>query len=95
MDKVWLDTNILVDYLVRRQPFESFATDLLGKIENQDISASTSIINLIHAHYQLRKTANEVVAREMLKLLCEIVEIQEIPRRLGFANDIKYYNQRL
>ena len=49
MHKVWLDTNILVDYLVRRKPFESFADDLFLKIENQDTLASTSIINLIHA----------------------------------------------
>jgi len=55
MHKLWLDTNILIDYLLRRKPFETFAFQLFEKVDSKEIIAYTSIINLVHAQYQLRK----------------------------------------
>ena len=79
MHKVWLDTNILVDYLVRRKPFETFAIDFFKCIEEKEINAFTSIVNLIHAHYQLRKTADDLTARKMIELISKIITFPEIP----------------
>jgi len=78
MHKIWIDTNILIDHLLFRKPFDTFALDLIAKIDGKRIIAHTSIINLIHAHYQVRKTTDELATREMIKLISEIVTVYEI-----------------
>ena len=78
MHKVQIDTNILIDRLIFRKPFDTFAFELFTKVEDSEIIAYTSIINLIHTHYQVRKIANELVTREMIKLISEIVIVHEI-----------------
>jgi predicted nucleic acid-binding protein len=79
MHRLWLDTNILIDYLLRRAPFETFASQLIEKVQAKEIVAYTSIINLIHAHYQLRKTTGEWIAREMISELGKVISVHEIP----------------
>ena len=78
MHKIWIDTNILIDHLLFRKPFDTFAFNLIAKIDEKRIIAHTSIINLIHAHYQVRKTTDELATREMIKLISEIVTVCEI-----------------
>lgn len=79
MHKVWLDTNVLLDYLLRRTGFETPAIELVKKIERKEIMAFTSVINLIHTHYQLRKFTNERASRTILPNLTRLVHIQDIP----------------
>lgn len=79
MHKVWLDTNVLLDYLLRRTGFETPMIELIRKIERNEIKAFTSIINLIHTHYQLRKLTTEPAARAILQNLTKLIHIQDIP----------------
>lgn len=79
MHKVWLDTNVLLDYLLRRTGFETPVMELVRKIERKEVLAFTSIINLIHTHYQLRKLTNEPAARAILRNLTRLIHIQDIP----------------
>ncbi len=79
MHKVWLDTNVLLDYLLRRTGFDTPATELVRKIEKEEVLAFTSVINLIHTHYQLRKLATEPATRSILRKLTRLVHIQDIP----------------
>lgn len=79
MHKVWLDTNVLLDYLLRRTGFETPVIELVKKIERKEIMAFTSVINLIHTHYQLRKFTNERSSGTILENLTRLVHIQDIP----------------
>lgn len=79
MHKVWLDTNVLLDYLLRRAGFETPVMELVRKIERKEVTAFTSVINLIHTHYQLRKLATEPAARAILQNLTRLIHIQDIP----------------
>lgn len=79
MHKIWLDTNVLLDYLLRRTGFETPAIELVKKIERGEIIAFTSVINLIHTHYQLRKFTNEPASRIILQNLTKLVHIKDIP----------------
>lgn len=79
MHRVWLDTNVLIDYLLRRTGFETPAIELVKKIEGKEIIAFTSIINLIHTHYQLRKLTTEPAARAILQNLTRLIHVQDIP----------------
>lgn len=79
MHKVWLDTNVLLDYLLRRTEFETPVIELVKKIEKKEVIAFTSVINLIHAHYQLRKLATEPAARAILHNLTKLIHVLDIP----------------
>jgi len=79
MHRIWLDTNVLLDYLLRRTGFETPAIALFRKIEKKEVMAFTSIVNLIHAHYQLRKITTERAARGILENLNRLIHIQKIP----------------
>ncbi|WP_353722472.1 hypothetical protein [Dyadobacter sp. 676] len=63
MHKIWLDINVLLDYLLRRAGFETPAIALFKEIERKEVKAFTSTINLIPTHYQLRKLATKPAAR--------------------------------
>jgi predicted nucleic acid-binding protein len=79
MHKVWLDINVLLDYLLRRTGFEIPAIELIKKIERKEIMAFTSVINLIHTHYQLRKFTTEGATRAILQNLVRLIHVQDIP----------------
>lgn len=79
MHKIWLDTNVLLDYLLRRTGFETPAIELINRIEGKEVMAFTSIINLIHTHYQQRKLTTEPAARAILENLTRLIQVQDIP----------------
>ena len=79
MHKVWLDTNVLLDYLLRRTGFETPVIELVKKIERKELMAFTSVINLIHTHYQLRKLTTEPAARAILQNLTKLIHVLDIP----------------
>jgi predicted nucleic acid-binding protein len=79
MHKVWLDTNVLLDYLLRRTGFELSAIELIKRVERKEITAFTSVINLVHTHYQLRKITTEPAARDILQSFIKIIHVKDIP----------------
>jgi predicted nucleic acid-binding protein len=79
MHDLFLDTNILVDYLGHRAPFDRDAELLFTGFYNRNYKGRTSIINLVHVHYQLRRQLSEERTRLVLNQLVDIIEIVDIP----------------
>ncbi|TLV00157.1 type II toxin-antitoxin system VapC family toxin [Dyadobacter luticola] len=79
MHKVWLDTNILVDYFLKRNGFEKPAATVLRQIAEGKIEGTTSVINLVHTHYQVRKSFGEAATRAMINSFTRVVPIINIP----------------
>ena len=85
MHNLFLDTNIIVDYLGNRFPFDVPAKLLFEGFSKNKYDGSTSIINLIHAHYQLRKKLNESQSRIVLRKLSDLLKISDIPGNLSIS----------
>lgn len=51
MHNLFLNTNIIIDYLGNRAPFDKYANQLFDGFLNNEFAGHTSIVNLIHAHY--------------------------------------------
>ena len=83
MHNLFLDTNIIIDYLGNRVPFDKYAKQLFDDFLDNKYLGHTSIINLIHAHYQLRKTLNESDARFVINRIADVLKISDIPRSLA------------
>ena len=55
MKKLFLDTNILIDFLSDRQPFSFHATDIFNLSINQSVQLFTSTHSFATTHFVLKK----------------------------------------
>jgi len=52
--KVWLDTNILIDFLTQRDSFGENATKIFTLAEDREIDVYMSILSFVNTYYILK-----------------------------------------
>lgn len=77
MKAVFIDSDILLDALLKRPEFELAAVNLLLLASRSDIAATTSSLAFMNAHYFLNKF-DRSRKMDLLKTLRSIVSIIEI-----------------
>lgn len=75
MDKVLIDTDIILDFLFDRNPFSDDASKLLSLCESKQIQGFVTAIMLSNIYYLLRKTAKHEKVMGSLKMLMNILDI--------------------
>lgn len=75
MDKVLIDTEVILDFLFDRKPFSEDAAQILSWCENSKIQGFVTSIMLSNIYYLLRKTAKHEKVIENLKMLLNIVDV--------------------
>lgn len=86
--KAFLDTNVLLDFLVDRKPFADYAHRLFALAERGQLTLCVSSLSVCNVYYVLRKLVGAQSARELTgrpRLLTEIspvssCEIKEVLR---------------
>jgi len=78
MDKVLIDTDVLMDFFFDRKPFSEYATILLNLCAEQKIQGYTTPVIISNVYYLLRKTANHQIIVEKLKQLLSIIDVISI-----------------
>ncbi len=78
MDKVLLDTDVLLDFFFDRQPFSEYAAEVLSLCEEKKILGFTTPLIISNVYYLLRKTAKHLVVIEKIKQLLNIIDVIEI-----------------
>ena len=63
MTKVYIDCNILIDWLLDREPFSYYATKIIGLTENNEIESYVSALTLANTYY--------IISKDLRYLLCE------------------------
>jgi predicted nucleic acid-binding protein len=76
--KVFLDTNILIDFLSNRPPFTQEASQLFQLSENGKLQLFTSTHVLATTHYVLKKYADESELRLTLLKVSEMVNVVDV-----------------
>ena len=74
-DKLFLDTDVVLDHLADRQPFAELAHRLLALAELGQVEACASALTFSHLHYLLRKGRTQTETRELLAKLKRLVKI--------------------
>ncbi len=82
MDKVLLDTDVLLDFFFDRQPFSEYAAEVLSLCEEKKIVGLTTPLIISNVYYLLRKTAKHTVVIEKIKQLLNIIDIIEINKHV-------------
>lgn len=75
MKKIFLDTNIIIDIILDRQPFSKYSIEILKKAENNELELYISSHTIATTHYILKKILQEKTVRDILINLIEIIQI--------------------
>lgn len=80
MKKLFIDTNIVIDLLAKRQPFYEEAAKLFSLADRKKILLQVSALTFANTHYILSKLNNSEVARDILgkfKVLVTVVDLND------------------
>jgi predicted nucleic acid-binding protein len=83
MKCIFLDTNFILDILLRRDPFYAAAAAIWLKIESHELEGMVSLQSLGTIFYLLRKQAGAQSARKAVHTICRVVKIADSPARAG------------
>ncbi|MFV0590701.1 MAG: type II toxin-antitoxin system VapC family toxin [Draconibacterium sp.] len=75
MRKIFLDTNIVIDLLARRQPFYEEAADIFSLADKKEIELSVSSLTIANTSYILLKQMDSNKAKVILRKLRLIIKI--------------------
>ncbi|MBX2949012.1 MAG: PIN domain-containing protein [Crocinitomicaceae bacterium] len=75
MDKVLLDTDVMLDFFFDRKPFSEETSRILSLCEKEELKGFVTSVALSSMYYLLRKTAKHEKVMASLKMLLEIVDV--------------------
>jgi predicted nucleic acid-binding protein len=75
MDKVLLDTDVILDFFFDRKPFSEHAAKVIGLCESGKIKGYVTAVIFSNIYYLLRQTANHEKVISNLKLLLSVTGV--------------------
>ena len=75
MKKIFIDTNIVIDLLSRREPFYEEAANLFSLADKKIIELSISSLTVANTSYTLLRQTNSTSAKEILRKFRLIINI--------------------
>jgi len=80
--KVFVDSDIILDLLAKREPNYIFAAKLFTLIDRQKINGFTSPIVFANLHYLLKKNTSNLMALKNLRKLKSLINILPVDERV-------------
>jgi len=80
--KVLLDTNIVLDLLLKREPFVDFAEEIFIKIERQEINGFLCPTSITTIYYLLNKYTDKNRCNEAIKTLLDLFDIVKLDKKV-------------
>lgn len=78
--KVVLDTNVVLDLLLDREPHAESAAQVFAQIERGQVVACVCATTLTTVHFVAKKTVGDAAARQRLADLLQLVEVAPVTR---------------
>ncbi len=91
VNKILIDTNILLDYLLEREPFFGDAKEVILSCADGKVKGCIAAHSIPNIFYILRKDYNAKERREVLLNLCKIFDVEGIDKAkliLALNNDV-------
>jgi len=98
MDKILVDTNIVIDLLTQRNEFYRPASRLFTLSDNKEIILSISSLTFANTYYLITKELNAQKAKEILrkfKLLVNILSMDDKIIDLSLNSNFKYFEDAI
>lgn len=90
VSRILIDTNILLDYLLTREPFYEVAKEVVRTCTEGDTKGCIAAHSITNMFFILRKDYDAEERREMLINLCTIFDVEGIDKNkllVGLEND--------
>lgn len=90
VNNILIDTNVLLDYLLEREPFFEDAKKVILSCIDGKVRGCIAAHSIPNMFFILRKDYNEKERREILLNLCKIFDVEGIDKAkltAGLAND--------
>lgn len=90
VNRILIDTNILLDYLLEREPFFEDAKKIVVSCAEGKIKGCIAAHSIPNMFFILRKDYNATERREVLSNLCSIFDVEGIDKAKllsGLANE--------
>ena len=90
VNKILLDTNILLDYLLMRNPFYNDASEIVKRCVDGIYKGCVAAHSISNMFFILRKTYSIKERREILLSICEIFDVIGIDKTkliMGLENE--------
>ena len=90
MEKVFVDTNVIIDLLAKREPFYKDAQDLFTMSDKNEIQLCISSLSFVNAYYSIVKHHKDVDAKKYLakfKVLVTVFPLEDKAIELALASD--------
>ncbi len=82
MKKLFIDTNIVIDLLSKREPFYKESAELFSLADENNISLCISSLTIANVNYILLRQLNSNKAKEVLRKLRLIVKILSLDDKI-------------
>jgi predicted nucleic acid-binding protein len=90
MDRVFVDTNIVIDLLAKREPFYRAAQDLFTRGDRKVAELFISSLTFANAYYSILRHHKEVDAKKYManfKILVTVLPVDDKCIELALASD--------
>ena len=90
VNKILIDTNVLLDYLLEREPFFEDAKRIMVSCAEGKVKGCIAAHSIPNIFFILRKDYNTKERREILSTLCSIFDVEGIDKAKllsGLANE--------
>ena len=98
MENVFVDTNIIIDLLAKREPFYKDAQDLFTLSDKKEIQLYISSLSFANAYYSIIKHHKDIDAKKYLtkfKVLVKILSLDDKVIELALASDFDDFEDGL
>lgn len=98
MEKVFVDTNIVIDLLAKREPFYIDAQNLFTLADRKEIELQISALTFANAYYTISKHHKSIDTRKFLsqfKVLVTVLSIENKSIDLALASDFEDFEDGL
>jgi predicted nucleic acid-binding protein len=80
--RVLIDTNVVLDFLLERQPFVESAAKLFQQIDNGQIEGFITATTITNIYYILRKAAGSTIAIDAVSQILTDLNICMVDRQI-------------
>jgi len=97
-DKIFLDTDVVLDHLADRQPFSEYAHRLLALAETRELIICVSSLSFSNLYYILRKVSGHAAALILLgklKLLVCVSAVTEVEIQSALSSSFKDFEDAI
>ena len=82
MERILIDSDVILDFFFDRKPFSEYATRIISMCESKKIKGFLTPVIFSNVYYLLRQTAKHEKVIEKLKQLMEITNVLIMDRKV-------------